>query len=93
MFRSWIENEHECIITREIARKWLHILGFKLVNHQKGVYFDGHKRDDVVAYRKVFLDKLTELDRRCVYGDHSQILFPGELPLVPIHHDKCTFFC
>ncbi len=56
IFRVWIENEHECIITRETARKWLHILGFKQVNHQKGK----------VAYRKQFLDKLTELDSRCI---------------------------
>ena len=69
MFRSWIDNEHECIVSKETARKWLHVLGFKQVNHQKGVYFDGHERDDVVAYRKQFLDKLTELDRRCIYGD------------------------
>ncbi len=69
MFRSWIDNEHECIVSKETARKWLHVLGVKQVNHQKGVYFDGHERDDVVAYRKQFLDKLTELDRRWQYGD------------------------
>ncbi len=62
------------------------------MNHQKGVYFDGHERNDVVAYRKVFLGNLTELDRRYVYGDHSPILFLWELPLVPIHHDEYTFF-
>ncbi len=62
------------------------------MNHQKGVYFDGHERDDVVAYRKQFLDKLTELDSRSVYGDDIPILLPGELPLVAIQHDESTFF-
>ena len=47
MFRSWIDNKHE--LSKQTARKWLHILGFKQLNHQKGVYFDGHERDDVVA--------------------------------------------
>ncbi len=45
MFCSWIDNKHE--LSKETARKWLHILGFKQLNHQKGVYFDGHERDDV----------------------------------------------
>ncbi len=66
MFRCWIENEHKRKISKETVRKWLHILGFTQVNHQKGVYFDGHERDDVVAYRQLFVDQLSELDRRCI---------------------------
>ncbi len=62
------------------------------MNHQKGVYIDGHERDDVVAYRKVFVDKLNDTDRRCMYKDHSPNLNPGELPLVTIQNDELTFF-
>ena len=36
----------------ETARKWLHELGFSIINKSKGIYIDGHERDDVVAYRK-----------------------------------------
>ncbi len=32
MCRSWIDNKHE--LSKETARKWLHILGFKQLNHQ-----------------------------------------------------------
>jgi hypothetical protein len=32
------------------AWRWLHKEGFKYINHKKGLYFDGHDRDDVVKY-------------------------------------------
>ena len=93
MFRRWIKSEHNCDISGETARKWLHTLGFKQVNHTKGVYFDGHERDDVVAYRKTFVNKLSELDRRCLYDGHDPDLLPGEKPLIVVHHDESTFLC
>ena len=31
---------------------WLHHFGFKPVSHRKGVYIDGHLRDDVVKHRE-----------------------------------------
>ena len=80
-------------ICTDTARKWLQKLGFKKVNHTKGVYFDGHEREDVVSYRTEFLDKLEELDRRCiVYDGHVPRLFEGEKPLICIHHDESTFY-
>ena len=42
MFHRWIKNEHTCEVSA---------LGFKQVNYMKGVYFDGHEREDVVTYR------------------------------------------
>ena len=92
MFKVWVNKKYDCSICAETARKWLHTLGFKQANHTKGVYFDGHERDDVVKYRSEFLDKLEELDRRCIYDGHSPSLFPGEKPLIQIHHDESTFF-
>ena len=35
-------------ISMRTAVRWLHHLGFKLVSHKKGVYIDGHEREDVV---------------------------------------------
>ena len=70
----------------------MHTLGFKQVNHTKGVYFDGHERDDVVAYHKTFVNKLSELDRRCLYDGHDPDLLPGEKPLIVVHHDESTFY-
>lgn len=42
-------------ITPQIARKWLHNLGFCSISSKKGLYFDEHKQDDVVKYSKLFL--------------------------------------
>lgn len=42
-------------ITPQIARKWLHNLGFCPISSKKGLYFDEHKQDDVVKYSKLFL--------------------------------------
>ena len=39
---------------------WLHHLGFNMSDHQKGVFFDGHDREDVIAYRRDLLDQLDE---------------------------------
>jgi len=36
-------------------------MGFEYKEYRRGVYFDGHERDDVVDYRKEFLDKMKEL--------------------------------
>lgn len=49
-------------IRSRTARKWLNRLGYKWKEVQKGVFFDGHRREDVVEYRKTFLDKITLLN-------------------------------
>ena len=41
------------------ACAWLHFLGF---NHKKGVFFDGHDREDVVPYRNDLLAQLEKVD-------------------------------
>ena len=43
------------------AVRWLHHLGFKPVSHQKGVYIDVHKREDVVRHRGVYLHTMVAL--------------------------------
>ena len=48
-------------ISVETARKWLHHLDFHVLDQKKGVYIDGHERDDVVDYRKKFLRKMTAI--------------------------------
>ena len=37
------------------ARLWLHHLGCFFKNGKKDVYYDGHEREDVVEYRKLFI--------------------------------------
>ena len=48
-------------ISVETGRKWLHELGFFIVDRKKGIYYDGHERKDVVEYRRKFLRKVAAL--------------------------------
>ena len=48
-------------ISLRTAVRWLHHLGFKPVSHKKGVYIDGHEREDVVRHRKSLLKTLHDL--------------------------------
>ena len=44
-----------------MAVRWLHHLGFKPVSYRKGVYIDGHEREDVVRHRSQYLDTMVTL--------------------------------
>ena len=45
-------------ISVEMARKWMHDLGFEVVTKKKGTFVDGHEREDVVECRETFLRKM-----------------------------------
>ena len=47
-------------VSVETARKWLHELGFSVLQMSKGVFIDGHERPDVVESREKFIRKMTE---------------------------------
>lgn len=64
----------------------------------KGVYMDGHEREDVVAYRdKVFLPtmKLYESQMAQYEGPNlvqvALILGPGEKEIIIYFHNECCF--
>lgn len=48
-------NIEGSICERTVAR-WLNKLGFRVCNVQKGVYIDGHEREEVVAARKEYIE-------------------------------------
>ena len=48
-------------ISVEVARRWLHEMGFKVRRITKGIYYDGHERADVVEDRKTFLKEVSAL--------------------------------
>ena len=68
-FCDWIE-EYGTKICVETARSYLQSLGNTQNSHQKAVYFDDHECD-VIEYRQHSLGKLDDLDRKCIYPDHS----------------------
>ena len=45
----------------EMARLWLHHLGFEVLTARKGIFIDGHERPDVIETRTLFLRKMTKL--------------------------------
>ena len=67
-FKNWVNAELLPNITipmnspsqiqNRTARKWLHELGIRPHSHKKGVFIDGHEREDVREYRELFLRKL-----------------------------------
>ena len=90
-------------ISVETARKWLHELGFEVLAADKGMFFDGHEREDVVKERDIFLSKMVELGflhpSEAPTPDAARA-FPPSVPLplsevrvktVVIFHDESTF--
>ena len=44
-------------VSVQTAVRWLHSLGFEKLSSKKGIYINGHERQDVVDYRKLYLRK------------------------------------
>lgn len=54
-------------ISESTARRWLLKLGYEMKECRKGMYVDGHEREDVVNYRKTFLTEV-EAGERSVHS-------------------------
>ena len=90
-------------VSVETARKWLHHLGFEILDHKKGTYCDGHERSDVVEYREKFLRKMAGLgflNRNNAVTDEAANSLPSDLDppsdetiekTIVIFHDESTF--
>lgn len=80
------------------ARRWLRKLGWRLTTLRKGVYMDGHEREDVVKYRQeVFLPAMAKFEERMrkFEGPEMRPVSPtlkdGEKEIVPNFHDESCF--
>ena len=81
MFTEWVKAEYSKEISTATGNRWLCELGFKRIHHQKGVYFDGHERKDVIEDREKYLNILTELDKITISKSNSNpLLFNGQKP-------------
>ena len=85
-------------IRARTARRWLKKMGFFYKDVKKGVYYDGHERQDVKEYRnKVFIPAWKKASCRFLLfkedgsWETPPNLQPGEKPLVLITHDESTF--
>ena len=77
------------------ARRWLLKLGWRLTMLKKGVYMDGHEREDVVKYRnEVFLPAIAKFEERMTKFEGPELrkvaptLREGEKEIIPQFHDE-----
>ena len=82
------EGDSQC---RCLHINCLHDLGFTYKQFSKGVYFDGHERDDVVEDRETYLAKLQLYSPR-LWISHSPAPNPQCQPLIRVFHDESTFY-
>jgi len=90
-------------IRSRTARNWLKRLGYNWRDVKKGVFLDGHERDDVVEYRQRFLKDMNGLlpyfvefaadgtiqDK--VYPVDCVVGGPDRRPIIMITHDESIF--
>src|SRR6266498_4394865 len=85
-------------ISDSTARRWLNVLGFFNQQQKQGVYFDGHERDDVVEYRKKFLEEVAKYEPYIANyeGETMDKILPnlqnGEKEHILVTHDECIFY-
>jgi len=95
--RKW-----KAVVTSTV-RRWLRKQGLNWRDVKKGVYVDGHEREDVVEFRKRFIERLEELwpyvvefedDGTMVnkvYPEDCMVGGPGRRPIILVTHDESTF--
>ena len=94
-----IACEIEKTITTPTAARWLCKLGFKYKEYRKGIYNDGHERENVKNYRdNIFLPQMESFkDAFLVWDENLQeIPNPAQLlgdihPVILVTQDECTF--
>lgn len=108
-FAQWVNSELLPIsnlapgfperITPRTASTWLHALGFRPTPYHKGVYVDGHERQDVIEYRNMYLRKIEILESThqppplCEDGNVEENIGnpAAQRKLVLIYHDESSF--
>ena len=62
-------------------------------DHQKGVFFDGHDREDVVLYHNELLKQLAKLDEMTITpSTPCPSLADGEKKYLRVYHNESTFY-
>ena len=57
------------------ARNYLKELGYTYANVKKGMYIDGHEREDAISYRKIFLERMCSLEDRMPRDNLEEIIW------------------
>ncbi|GES73102.1 hypothetical protein RCL_jg2158.t1 [Rhizophagus clarus] len=105
-FKKFIENElfPNIGITKEksialiTATRWFNVLGYSFQQYRRGIYYDGHERDDVLQYQKEFLEKMFEHEKYMskYEGESMDRIHPNllkeEKERILVVHDECIFY-
>jgi hypothetical protein len=92
-------------ISEWTARRWLKRLEWRYGRTKKGMYVDGHEREDVVKYREEFIARWKEYSKRFVTVDRTGAVDStptgfADIPanqgrcfrLILVTHDESTFY-
>lgn len=85
-------------LSEQTAHQWLIKLGWRLTVLQKGVYMDGHERQDAVEYQQnSFLPWMQEFEAQMAKFEGPEMervapdLKPGETEIIPLFQDETCF--
>ena len=87
-------------LSERTARQWLVKLGWRNTKLKKGIYMDGHERQDMKEYRNdTFLPLMAKYEKSMVKWTlvgvelkrEDPVLEPGEKRIVPIFQDESLF--
>src|SRR5438045_8215489 len=104
LYRAFINNTLllQMGVTASISEKtagiWLKKLGLVPQSRKKGIYFDGHEREDVLEYRKYFLKEMQDFERLMptFEGENMEqknpLLLDHEKLHILVTHDECLFY-
>jgi hypothetical protein len=83
------------LISRTTTYNWLLRLGFYKSEMKKGVYVDGHEREDVIAYRQeVFLPIMAKLDSYTrQYEEKDDGTWTIIEPILPLGVQRHVIYC
>jgi len=87
-------------IHEETCRRYMCLWGFNYDTHHKGVYMDGHEREDVKQYRREWSAFMMDMEKRMskfqeedeVWKEIEPILKQGEKKVVQFTHDECCYY-
>jgi hypothetical protein len=89
-------------ISLRTAQRWLHQMGWRYGKTKKGMYVDGHEREDIVKYRDEFVARWKVYEKRMVaYDNNGNIAstlagFPvargQRFKLILVTHDESTYY-
>jgi len=89
-------------ISKKTATRWLQKLDWRYQSARNGMYIDGHEREDIMAYRRAFVEQWKTYELRFHQWDNDghELPRPNGFPvpdgllfrLVLVTHDESTFY-